>query len=460
MTIPARNGHISFWQHRLGPQHPRPALPGPRRADVAIVGAGFTGLWTAYYLKRHAPDLDVVVLEANSVGYGASGRNGGWLANTITGGRNRYATSHGMDAATTFQRALNDTVDEVISVAEAETIDADIARGGELTVATNRPQLARLHAFAGDEERWPATDVVRLDPAETRARVAVAPALGGLWHPHCARINPAKLVRGVAAAAERAGVTIYEQTRVTEIVPYRAKTALGDVSADHVIRATEGFTPHLTGQHRTWLPMNSSMIVTEPLPDAIWDEIGWQACDTLGDMAHAYMYAQHTADGRIALGGRGNPYLYGSRTDTDGETPQATVDMLAGILHTFFPATHGAALDHAWSGVLGVPRDWTATVGVDPRTGLGWAGGYVGTGVTATNLAGRTLADLVLARDTDITHLPWVGRTVRRWEPEPLRWLAVHTLYRVYYAADRSEERRTTTSPLARIADKVSGMHG
>lgn len=461
MSIPpARNGHISFWQDRLGPQDRRAALPGSRRTDVAIVGAGFTGLWTAYYLKRQDPDLDIAIVEANSVGYGASGRNGGSLSNIITGGRRRYATSHGSEAATAFQRTLNDTVDEVIAAADREGIDADIARGGRLTVATNRPQLARLEAVADEEERWPGTDVLRLGKEDTRARVQVCPALGGLWSPHGARINPAKLVRGLAGAVERSGVRIYEDTPVTRIEPSRARTPFGDVSADYVVRATEGFTPHLSGHHRTWLPMNSSMIVTEPLPTATWDEIGWPDGDTLGDMAHAYMYAQRTADGRIALGGRGHPYLYGSRTDLDGQTPQSTVDRLATILHTFFPATRTAALDHTWSGVLGVPRDWTATVGVDPRTGLGWAGGYVGTGVAATNLAGRTLADLIGRRDTDITHLPWVGRTVRRWEPEPARWLAVHALYRTYYAADRAEAHRSRTSPLARMADKVSGMYG
>lgn len=394
------------------------------------------------------------------MGYGASGRNGGWLINAITGGRSRYAKTHGPQTATAFQHALNDTVAEVIAVADDEGIDADITRGGNLTVATNPPQLARLQADAAEEDRWAGADTVLLGEEETRARVNVGPALGGLWHPHCARINPAKLVRGLADAAERAGVSIYENTAVTELAASTAKTGRGDVTADHVIRATEGFTPHLQGQRRTWLPMNSSMIVTEPLPDATWEEIGWEGCDTLGDMAHAYMYAQRTADGRIALGGRGNPYLYGSRTDLDGETPRATVDMLASLLHRLFPGTRSAALDHAWSGVLGVPRDWTATVGLDRTTGLGWAGGYVGTGVTATNLAGRTLADLILNRDTEITHLPWVGRKVRRWEPEPLRWLGVQTLYRAYYAADRAEEHRTTTSPIARFADKVSGMHG
>ena len=170
------------------------------------------------------------------------------------------------------------------------------------------------------------------------------------------------------------------------------------------------------------------------------------------------MYLQRTHDGRIAIGGRGVPYRYGSRTDMDGSTQPATIKALTGILHSMFPAASAARIDHAWSGVLGVPRDWRATVNYDRATGLGFAGGYVGTGVTATNLAGRTLADLVLGRDTEATAMPWVNRTVRRWEPEPLRWLAVKGMYGLYHRADKQEaDGRMTTSPLARLANRISG---
>src|SRR5690606_8803304 len=305
---------------------------------------------------------------------------------------------------------------------------------------------------------WPHTDVELLDREAAANRVNVAGVLGGTWHPHCARLHPAKLVVGLAAAVERLGVTIYENTRVTEIAAGAAHTEHGMVSATHVIRATEGFTANLKGHHREWLPMNSSMIVTEPLPAAFWEEVGWSDRDTLGDFAHVYMYAQRTADDRIAFGGRGVPYRWGSRVDTDGATQPQTIDSLAGLLREFFPAAQDARIDHGWSGVLGVPRDWAATVVHDERTGLGWAGGYVGTGVTATNLAGRTLADLVLKRDTDLTHLPWVGHRARNWEPEPLRFLAVHGLYAAYRIADRLEARGTPrTSLIAKAANLVAG---
>ena len=452
------NGGVSFWLQQVGLPTPRPALPGDLDVDVAIVGAGYTGLWAAYYLKRDQPDLRVAVLERRFAGYGASGRNGGWLTNSVTGGREQYVKTHGRDAAIEQQTALNATVDEVIAIAAAEGIDADLHKGGELEVAYTPAQLARLKSHAAAEQPWPATDVELLDAKQASARVNVAGLLGAAWHPHCARIHPAKLALGLAEAVERLGVTIYEGTTVTEIRPGEARTDHGTVRAAHVLRATEGFTPDLRGEHRTWLPMNSSLIVTEPLAASVWDEIGWNGREVLGDMAHVYMYAQRTADDRIAFGGRGVPYRYGSRVDQDGRTQQATIDSLAALLARFFPAAAGAAIDHAWSGVLGVPRDWAATVGVDRTTGLGWAGGYVGTGVTATNLAGRTLRDLVLDRDTELTRLPWVGHRARKWEIEPLRWLAVQAIYGAYHAADRAELRgRATTSPIAHVADLVAG---
>ncbi|MET9115801.1 FAD-dependent oxidoreductase [Streptomyces longwoodensis] len=455
------NGGISFWYAHDGLPDRRPPLPGDADADVVIVGGGYTGLWTAYYLKKADPSLRVTVLECSFCGYGASGRNGGWLYNGIAG-RDRYAKLHGHEAAVRLQRAMNATVDEVIAVAAAEGIDADVHRGGVLEVARTPAQLARLKAFHAHELSYGEHDRELYDATETAARIRVADAVGASWTPHGARVHPVKLVKGLAAAVEALGVTIHESTPVTEIRPRHAVTPYGTVRAPYVLRCTEGFTADLKGQRRTWLPMNSSMIATEPLTDDQWAAIGWEDRATLGDMAHAYMYAQRTADGRIALGGRGVPYRFGSRTDNDGRTQGATVEALREVLTAFFPALAGVRVEHAWSGVLGVPRDWCATVTVDRATGLGWAGGYVGSGVATTNLAARTLRDLVLSdTPTDLTTLPWVHHKVRRWEPEPLRWLAVHTLYATYRTADHREESLRTqgTSRLAAAANRIAGRH-
>ncbi|ELS54179.1 NAD(P)/FAD-dependent oxidoreductase [Streptomyces viridochromogenes] len=461
----AVNGGISFWYADDGLPAVREPLAGDASADVVIVGGGYTGLWTAYYLKKAVPFLRITVLEQKFCGYGASGRNGGWLYNGIAG-RDRYARQYGHEAAVRLQRAMNDTVDEVVRVAAAEGIDAGIHKGGVLEVARTPAQLARLKAFHEHELSYGEKDRELYGARETVERIRVADAVGSTWTPHGARVHPVKLVKGLAAAVEALGVTVHELTPVTEIRPKHAVTPYGTVRAPYVLRCTEGFTAALKGERRTWLPMNSSMIATEPLTEEQWASVGWDGRETLGDMAHAYMYAQRTADGRIALGGRGVPYRFGSRTDNDGRTQPETVEALRDVLVDFFPSLAGVRIEHAWSGVLGVPRDWCATVTLDRSTGLGWAGGYVGSGVATANLAARTLRDLVQLDSgqgmrTELTDLPWVGHKVRRWEPEPLRWLGVHGLYAAYRAADRRESAGNSaeSSRPARIADRVAGRH-
>jgi glycine/D-amino acid oxidase-like deaminating enzyme len=455
------NGDVSFWYRSIGLPDRRPPLPGDRDADVCIVGAGFTGLWTTYYLKQAQPDLRIVLLDREFAGFGASGRNGGWLSAELAGKRDAYAATHGRQGVVDLMRAMRDAVDEVIAVAKGEGIDADIAKDGLLHVARNRAQLGRLDESLRYEQDWGAgpEDFVALSRDEMDSRIRVAGALGGLFSPHCARVQPASLVQGLARVVEATGVTIFEQTAVNRIEQGRAVTDHGTVRAPIVLRCLEGFTASIEGQRRNWLPMNSSMVVTAPLPKDAYDQIGWQDAELLGDYAHGYMYAQRTADNRIALGGRGIPYRYGSRIDDQGATQNWTVEALTALMHDMFPATTDVPIVHAWCGVLGVPRDWTATVDLDRSTGLGTAGGYVGSGLTTTNLAGRTLADLVLERDTELTRLPWVGRHVRRWEPEPLRWLGVQSMYVLYRMADRRETEKNLahTSRIARIANMITG---
>jgi len=455
------NGDVSFWYRSIGLPALRQPLPGDRDADVCIVGAGFTGLWTAYYLKQAQPDLRIIVLEREFAGFGASGRNGGWLSAELAGKRDAYAATHGHEGVVDLMRAMRGAVDEVIAVAKTQGIDADIAKDGVVHVARTRAQLGRLHESLRYEQDWGAgpQDFVALSRDEVDSRIRVAGALGGLFSPHCARVQPAKLVLGLARVVEAMGVTIFEQTAVSRIGQGRAVTDRGTVRAAIVLRCLEGFTASIQGQRRNWLPMNSSMVVTEPLSQEASDQIGWRRAELLGDYAHGYMYAQRTDDNRIALGGRGIPYRYGSRIDDRGATQEWTITALTALLHDMFPATRPLSIVHAWCGVLGVPRDWTATVDLDRTTGLGTAGGYVGSGLTTTNLAGRTLVDLVLARDTELTRLPWVSRRVRRWEPEPLRWLGVQTMYALYRTADRRESGKelAKTSRIARIANMITG---
>jgi glycine/D-amino acid oxidase-like deaminating enzyme len=450
------NGRISNWYAELPAV--RAPLPGDRDADVCIVGAGYTGLWTAYYLKRADPSLRIVVMEARFAGFGASGRNGGWLSGLVPGDRNRMAKRYGRDRVLAWQQALNDAVDEVIDVADREGIDAGAVKGGTLHVARNRAQASRLAAEVHEERLWKVDGITALTKDESAQRIQIDGVLSAYYNPHCARIQPAQLVRGLADTVERLGVDIYERSPAAEIRAGRVRTTLGAVSAPVVLRATEGFTAALPGLRRRWLPMNSSMIATEPIPQDVWDTIGWQGCETLGDTAHGFFYAQRTVDDRIAIGGRSVPYRFGSRTDIDGRVPESTIAHLTAVLHSALPQTRDIPVAHAWCGVLAVPRDWEASVSFDKATGLGAAGGYVGHGVTATNLAARTLTDMVLGRQTPLTDLPWVGHASRDWEPEPLRWLGVRGMYLAYKAADWHESRgRRSTSPIAAVADKIAG---
>jgi glycine/D-amino acid oxidase-like deaminating enzyme len=455
-----RTGDLGYWWRSLGGAVARRApLAGPAEADVAIVGAGFTGLWTAYYLKRARPSLTIVVLEREMAGFGASGRNGGWVSGFFSGPARAYQRHGGRGGYAALQRAMFDAVGEVAAVIAAEGIEAELLRSGHLSVALDGAQLAHLRAEVelaraiGLAEE----DLRELGVEDLQRRITVAGARGATFTPHVARVHPAKLLTGLAEAVERLGVRIHERTPVSEIRPHAALTPAGAVTARWVVRATEGYTADLPGLRRLLVPMNSSMIVTEPLAEATWREIGWDGAELLGDAAHVYVYLQRTADGRIAIGGRGVPYRYGSRTDGRGETAAATVESLRAKLAAMFPAAAGAAVDHAWSGILGVPRDWCISLDADPATGLAWAGGYVGEGLAAANLAGRTLRDLLLGEPSELTALPWVGRRPRRWEPEPLRWAEIHAVYALYRRADRGESASGRPSRLGRLVDALSG---
>jgi glycine/D-amino acid oxidase-like deaminating enzyme len=436
-----------WWADLGGLPAPRPALDGDREADVCIVGAGYTGLWTAYELLRADPSLAVVVLEREVAGYGASGRNGGWVLGEVSTGTRQRAEA-GDAAVAALERAAQETVDEVGAACAREGIECDFVKGGSLTVAQTAPQLERLRVAPRGE--W-------LDVDEAAARVRVAGLRGARFTPQCARVQPAKLARGLAETIERHGAAIFERTPALDIAPRSVRTPSGTVRARWVVRATEGYTAALPGLERALLPLSSSMIVTEPLDAATWTQIGWEGCETIDDAAYAYIYAQRTADGRIAIGGRGRPYRFGSGTDRAGEIPDATVRQLRARLTRLFPVLRDVRLDGAWTGVFGVARDWAASVHCDRASGLCWAGGYAGEGVAAANLAARTLRDLILGHDTELARLPWVGHRARDWEPEPLRWLAVQTVYGAFRTADAIEDRTGKPSRLAGAAGALAG---
>jgi len=433
----------SLWHATLPPGErvARPSLPGDTDADVAIAGGGYTGLWTAYALKRADPTLRIVVCERETVGFGASGRNGGWCSALFAGNRAVTAQRYGRDAVIAMQRAMFDTLDEIERVIAAEAIDCDWARGGTVQVATARAHVPHMVRELEDHRSWGfgADDYRILEPEDARAEIGCEPNFGALFTPHCAALHPAKLVRALARVVEELGVTVCEQTPVTAIEPGRLRTTHGDVRAEIVVRATEAFTPDLPELRRAIVPIYSLMIATEPLPEEFWTTAGLARRPTFSDFRRMIIYGQRTADGRLAFGGRGAPYHFGSRVRPAFDVDTRVFGRLHDTLRALFPKLGDAAITHRWGGAVAVPRDWYPSVGFDRGTGLAWAGGYVGDGVSTTNLAGRTIADLVLGRDSPLVRLPWVGHTSPKWEREPWRWLGVNLSRVLVESIDRAE---------------------
>jgi glycine/D-amino acid oxidase-like deaminating enzyme len=287
--------------------------------------------------------------------------------------------------------------------------------------------------------------------------VGASAVVGGTYTPHCAAIHPARLARGLADALRRRGISLYERTPVLNIAPGRLVTATGVVRARYVIRATEGYTARLPGLRRTVAPVYSLMVATAPLPESVWAEIGLADRPTFNDLRHLIIYGQRTADGRFAFGGRGAPYHLGSAVRPSFDRVPAVFAALRRTLTALFPVLGDVEATYGWGGPIGVPRDWCASVGLDPATGLGWAGGYVGDGVSTTNLAGRTLADLITGADSELTRLPWVGHHSPRWEPEPLRWLGVNAGLQTMSWADREETRTGRPSRAASVVGRFLG---
>ena len=367
-----------------------------------------------------------MVLEKEMAGFGASGRNGGWCVGDQAAPL-AALERHAPGAAEAMVREMHASVDEVGAAAAREGIDCGFAKGGALYIAMNAHQLRRLRHWHTEHERFGLGDTYRLlSPRETTDIVNATGVHGGLFNPNAAALHPARLVRGVADAAERLGATLHEQTTVHAIEPRRVLTDRGKVRAEVVVRATEGYTSQLDGQRRAMLPLGNFMIATEPLDDETWAEIGVAHREVFEVMVPMVSYAQRTVDDRIAIGGLGAPYAWGSGVPSSPMRDIDTAEKLRALLVARFPVLGNVQVTHHWGGILGVPRDYRPGVGLDRSTGMAWAGGYVGSGVASANAAGRTLADLVTGTASDLTRLPWVGHRSPQWEPEPLRWIGVN----------------------------------
>jgi glycine/D-amino acid oxidase-like deaminating enzyme len=401
----------SFWLETAGEDlAPRPSLNGPTEADVAILGAGFTGLWTAYYLLAREPSLRVVVLEAEIAGFGASGRNGAWCSSGFPVSPGELQRRFGREAARELLTEMRGAVEEVGRVIEAEEIDAQYLRGGLLRVARGPSQLPGIQrAYESLRGLGLQDDLRLLDADEIEGRVRITGAKGALYNPHCATIHPARLARGLARAVERLGGEIFERTSVTDYEEGgengpgpRLVTDSGEARARTVVLAGEAYLARLRKLRRKLLPIYSLIVLTEPLSEERWAGIGWEGRECVASNRYTVDYLSRTEDGRILFGGRGVSY--------------------------------------------------------DPSKGVATACGYTGQGVATANLSGRTLADLILKRQTAITGLPTVNHESRSWEPEPLRWLGARYVQRGLMRVDDSAER-TGQPPTGKTLAERLGKH-
>jgi glycine/D-amino acid oxidase-like deaminating enzyme len=439
---------LSLWFDQVAAEQPvvaREPLDGDTTADVVVVGAGLTGLWTAYYLLEADPALDVLLVEQSVAGSGASGRVGGWCSAQLPASAATLARLHGEEAARSMRAALRDTVVEVGGVAAAEEIDCDFAYGGAVTLARTPAGLARLAAQAEDAGRW-GDELDLLSPEEVAGHVRADGVLGGAWTPDAARVQPVRLVRGLVDVVTARGARLVEGTRALRLSPRAVVTDHGTVRAPSVVRAAGAWSAALPGSRRDLAPVYAHLVATEPLPASAWDTVGLDRGQTFTDARHLPVRGQRTADDRLVLGGRGAPYHRAIEPAFD-QDPRAT-RALRRALVDLFPAVRHAQITHAWGGPLGVPRDGHASVGLG-EDGIAWAGGYAEDAVGAANLAGRTLADLLTGTDSALTRLPWVGHRSPRWEPEPLRRARITTALRGAALADREERLTGRASRLA-----------
>lgn len=460
---------LSHWWRKMetengGPIAEREPLDGDVEADIVIAGAGYTGLWLALELLYEEPRLKIVLLEAKIAGYGASGRNGGAVIAQLNGSRDFWSKrSAGRDGAIRMQRAVQDSVDRIGDIVSREHIDCGYGKYGVITVARNELEAAlsrrsvdedRAYGFGPEHSRY-------LDRDEAADRINVAGAVGARFSPHCASVDGARLARGLAQAVEKRGGVIYERTPVRRIEPHRAITATGTVHAKYVVRATEAYTDSIENQRRELVPVHTSMLATEVLDDAAIEQLRWNGHEALL-AEHPFLHLQFTTDNRITIGGDDPrvPYRWRSMPNVDGPASPKVFDHYRRELVKLFPFLDGVAIADSWQGVFGTRRSWAPGVGLDSTTGIGYAGGYVGEGLAAANLAGRTLRDLILGRSTDLTALPWTNLRSRRWEPEPLRILGAGLIWGARAVGERLETRTGKASALVSLGNRAAGFTG
>jgi glycine/D-amino acid oxidase-like deaminating enzyme len=445
-----------FWLADLGAPASQPALAGATDADLCIVGGGFTGLWAALQAKADDPSRDVVVLEAETAGFGASGRNGGFAVASLTHGlENGLARFPGeLDVLERLGRA---NLDGLWADVERLGIDAELERTGELLAIVEPYQRAWIAEQAELLRRYGYEVEVFDTPEAMRAEVASPTYLGGVWdRDGGGLLHPGKLALGLRDAAVRAGVRVFEHTAGTGLRSGAGAVDVlcpqGRVRARRVLLATSAFPPLVRAIRRYVAPVYDYVLVTEPLSAAQRASIGWQRRQGIGDGGNRFHYYRLTRDDRILFGGYDAVYRFGGPVAPRLDDHDATFARLAQHFFATFPQLEGVRFTHRWGGAIDTCSRFSVFFGTAHRGRVAYATGYTGLGVAATRFGARVALDLLDGRQTDATRLRYVRRRPVPFPPEPLRWAVIRLTQRGLAAADRDEGRR---GPWLRLLDRL-----
>jgi len=453
-----------FWLSTSGDDlRLRPRLENDLNVDVAILGGGFSGLWTAYHLLRAEPTLEIAIVERNFCGYGASGRNGGWCSPRFPVDAGPLIRRVGADLARRTILAQQASVEDMGRVLEEEGIDAHYRHTGLLSIARSTHQMEDLRATYRLFDRLGLGGGNQMLGAEEAfERVRVTDMAGALASDQGASIHPGRLVRGLARTIERLGAIIFEQSEATAIrtgTDAAIVTQSGTLRARRaVVAAGEAYLTGLPAFHRQLIPMSSMIVLTAPLTREQWDAIGWDGGECLSSQVHTKNYLTRTRDGRVLYGSRGAPYHFGSRMEEGALQDEATFEWMRQSVREWWPALADVEFTHAWGGYLGVPRDWMPSVSFDPETRLGQLFGYTGRGVSTTAMSGRLLAGLISGKESGLEGLPFHRRRTPLWEIEPFRWAAVRYLQNAYGRIDEADQAGKRLPPDAGFAEWLGGQ--
>jgi glycine/D-amino acid oxidase-like deaminating enzyme len=431
-----------LWHATYGPYEPSPPLSGALEADVAIVGGGFTGMATAYYLLKAEPSLKVVVLESEVIGYGASGRNGSFAMTVVGLGLDLLTKMKGRERALAAHRYMERAVDTVGELVAEEGLDCDYIRPGFLRMATTpayerriRREIELAHSLGIEEVEW-------LDRDAARARVSSDRYLGAWWEPRTALINPLKLVREMKRVVVGLGATVHERTPVESIARpgrFRLRATNGRVDAERLVLATNAYSHLLPQLRRKQIPAWTYVIATEPLSAEQLAPIGWEGREGVEDARNLIHYYRRTPDDRVLMGG--GPVGLGYGRDMDRDSGPGAWAHLESHVRDVFPSLAGARITHRWGGPFSVTTDLAPAIGCLGDSRAVYSVGCIGHGVSMTHLNGQTIRDLVLERETDLTGHWFVNRRVVPWPPEPVRLGASLAMRGYLELEDRIHER-------------------